>query len=117
MLRATGNDLCNGCHLADLVKPAADGTIVLPGGAVLAPAFAKGLSRIALDTTRTKGHPQRNHPVAGIAKASRNPLAKTIAGKEMTCTSCHSPHSGKSGGLFVGGAATQAQLCLSCHPK
>jgi len=117
MLRVTGNDLCNGCHLADLVKPAVDGTIGLPGGATLTAAEAKGLSVIALDSTRTRGHPQRNHPVAGIAKEGRNPLSKSIVGKEMTCTSCHSPHSGKSGGLFVGGAATQAQLCLSCHPK
>ncbi len=118
MVRATGNDLCNGCHLSDLVKPAADGTIVLPGGATLEGADAAALKLITLDPTRTKNHPQPGHPVAGVAReGSRSVLAKSIVGKEIGCSSCHSPHSGRTRALFSGGVESHVKLCLACHPR
>ncbi|MHB8798368.1 MAG: cytochrome c3 family protein [Thermoanaerobaculia bacterium] len=118
MLRTIGNDLCSGCHLDRLVEPAADGTITLPGGAKLDAVRAKALSRIALDSERAKDHPQQNHPVTGTMRdGKRNPLARGVVGKDLSCSSCHSPHMGRSRALFVGGAESASQLCLQCHPK
>lgn len=118
LLRTVGNDLCNGCHLAEIVKPATDGSVLLPGGGRLVDDDAKRLRRISLDPSRKYGHPQPGHPVAGTAKDDpKHPLSPSILGKELSCTTCHSPHSGKSRQMFSAGATSQSELCLRCHPK
>jgi len=49
------------------------------------------------------------HPVSGKPDPSRE-------GKELSCVSCHSPHSSSHKGLFVHDE-TKENLCLLCHKK
>lgn len=120
LLRALGNDLCNGCHLDGSVVRDAQGNVNLPGGFRLAGDEAKALRLISLDSARERNHPVPGHLVSGKAKAShdpRNAVAAELEGREITCLSCHGPHSGASKALFIKDIAGQAQLCQACHRK
>jgi predicted CXXCH cytochrome family protein len=71
---------------------------------------------------------KRRHPIDGVIDPSTvkmismpdpaNPKKKIMApdpnvpGKEMTCASCHDPHSSDFKGLL-----TQARICTKCHKK
>jgi len=52
------------------------------------------------DKHSTKGRPDPSRP-----------------GKEMSCTSCHSPHSSNGKFLFLDEAVHSGNLCLLCHKK
>ena len=116
LLRVAGNDLCNGCHLSGSVKSDAAGVIGLPGGYSLAGERARRLRVVDLDTARRKNHPILNHPVAGKPSGTgRAALARPVG--EMSCLSCHVPHSARSPELFAFAAGSRLELCSACHPK
>lgn len=119
LLRATGNELCNGCHLDGAARPDASGAVSLPGGFILDPPTATLLRRVSLDGTQSKNHPLPGHPVAGVAKQTnpRGALSKNVLGQEITCLSCHAPHSAPTATLFSGDATGPAELCQRCHEK
>ena len=50
------------------------------------------------------------HPVRGKPDPSRE-------GKELSCVSCHSPHSSSHKGLLVLDGTKTENLCLLCHKK
>jgi predicted CXXCH cytochrome family protein len=52
-----------------------------------------------------------NHPIQGRL----DPIKK---GRELSCVSCHNPHSSRKKGLLVNDAASSpAEICLVCHTK
>ena len=52
------------------------------------------------------------HPVSGV----KDPSAPKT-GREMTCISCHNPHSGDVRYFFVNNAEDRLMLCQMCHNK
>jgi predicted CXXCH cytochrome family protein len=54
--------------------------------------------------------PLGNHPV----KSKTDP---TRPGRELTCTSCHTPHTSGAKRLFVNDRVSVESLCLHCHTK
>ena len=51
-----------------------------------------------------------NHPVTGKPDPSR-------PGRELSCTSCHNPHSSNLVSLFASESLSLRSLCLMCHKK
>jgi len=51
-----------------------------------------------------------NHPIQGRKDPSR-------IRRELTCTSCHNPHSSISRHLFAADVNTPKDLCLKCHSR
>jgi predicted CXXCH cytochrome family protein len=100
MLRATVNELCLDCHLANLKR-----------------APSRYLPTIELTANNSMGHPYVRHPVSG----SHDPLT----GGEMCCISCHLPHGGtKLHHLKMGSEIPEDALnrntetkdmCIKCH--
>ena len=118
LLRGVGNELCLGCHLAEEIERTDGGDLELRWGYTVPSHRAGDLRLVVLDRTRTRDHPVRNHPVAGLVEGtSRTRVVKSLLGEEMDCRSCHDPHTGASHGLFAFGAASSAELCLACHPR
>lgn len=116
LLRARGNQLCLGCHLEGEVSIDASGTARLPGSLSLQGVQAESLKVIDLDPSRTRNHPISGHPVAGLITTSRRAkLPRALVGTEMTCLSCHVPHTAVTSQLFAYGADSQAELCAACH--
>lgn len=53
----------------------------------------------------TAGHPLAN---------KKNPIKP---GRQMSCVSCHNPHSGAGASLFISGLTGRFALCQECHKK
>jgi predicted CXXCH cytochrome family protein len=118
LLRGVGNELCLGCHIDDEISRTEDGDLQLRWGFSVPSHRAGDLRLIVLDPTRTRDHPIRNHPVAGIVEGkARTRVVRSMLGEEIDCRSCHDPHTGASRGLFAYGAASSAELCVACHPR
>jgi predicted CXXCH cytochrome family protein len=118
LLRGVGNELCLGCHIDDEISRTEDGDLQLRWGFSVPSHRAGDLRLIVLDSTRTRDHPIRNHPVAGIVEGkARTRVVRSMLGEEIDCRSCHDPHTGASRGLFAYGAASSAELCVACHPR
>jgi predicted CXXCH cytochrome family protein len=66
------------------------------------------------DTMNSKhvlaGYGLGGHPISGKADPSR-------PGKEISCTSCHTPHSSLNPFLFTNATGGSGGLCLACHAK
>jgi predicted CXXCH cytochrome family protein len=54
----------------------------------------------------------KGHPLEGVPDPS-----KPQSGKEISCVSCHNPHSADVRYLFVNNAEDKMQLCQMCHNK
>ncbi len=116
LLKEAGNGLCTGCHLSGTVKADADGVLELPGGLVVPPSKVKQLKLVDLDSTQSKNHPIPNHPVSGWPTGEgRSKVPKSFG--QISCLSCHVPHTAGSKELFAFGAKTSFELCMDCHPK
>lgn len=109
-LRAAGNVLCQGCHQG---KPAD----VTPGkapslfGRELPEAeqrFLLEAPRIALDAMGRRGHPNVDHPVAGVPDPNDTK-------RMLSCVSCHQPHGAAERPLLQFGLKSTLELCLRCH--
>jgi predicted CXXCH cytochrome family protein len=118
LLKASGNELCNGCHLDRLVRPDGSGTVLLADGTRLDAKRSAGLARINLDPTDTAGHPIAAHPVSGeVGSDAERSVAPALVGEQLSCLSCHVPHTAKTPSLFAYGATASFELCNACHPK
>ena len=109
-LRAAGNALCSACHVAS-PAPAAAGSAPALFGRDLPEAERKLVSdagRIALDAMGRRGHPNMEHPVAGVP----DPNDKT---RMLSCVSCHQPHGAAGKPLLQFGLTSTMELCLKCH--
>jgi predicted CXXCH cytochrome family protein len=112
-----GNELCEGCHLAGEVVVHGN-EVKLADGYVLYSNRARALKVVDLDADRQRNHPIPNHPVTGTITPERgSDIPKTLEGTQMTCLSCHVPHTAASRQLFAYGAESRAELCTACHPK
>ncbi len=56
------------------------------------------------------GYGSGGHPISGKADPSR-------PGKELSCASCHTPHSSINPFLFTNATDGSGGLCLTCHTK
>jgi predicted CXXCH cytochrome family protein len=116
LLKESGNLLCLGCHLSGTVKAGSDGVLELPGGLVVPPSKVKQLRLVNLDSTHSRNHPIPNHPVAGFATGEGRSKVPISFG-EISCLSCHVPHTAGSKALLAFGAKSSFELCMDCHPK
>jgi len=61
------------------------------------------------------------HIMASFALGDTHPMSgradPTNARRELSCISCHNPHSSSQEKLFVNEAVSPANLCLLCHKK
>ena len=61
------------------------------------------------------------HVLASVGPFESHPLKQKSdpnrKGGELSCTSCHNPHSSNGPRLFIGDAADAKSLCLRCHEK
>jgi predicted CXXCH cytochrome family protein len=60
-------------------------------------------------------HPRQNHPVKGSFEPDVG--LKNLEPIDLSCVSCHNPHSGADRRLFVGGLDDEMALCATCHIK
>lgn len=58
----------------------------------------------------TRGAAGNPHPLKGVV----NPAG---SGEDLSCASCHDPHSGTSSNLFRWGLGSRFALCAKCHNK
>ena len=57
-----------------------------------------------------RGTRKAGHPLSKV----KDPLRE---GKQLSCVSCHNPHSGKSADLFIRNLSGRFSLCQECHKK
>jgi predicted CXXCH cytochrome family protein len=61
------------------------------------------------------------HIMAGYSLGDRHPTKGTTdpakPSRDLSCVSCHNPHSSSQQKLFVNEASSPASLCLMCHKK
>lgn len=58
----------------------------------------------------TRGSGGRPHPLRGVTNPAGN-------GEDLSCASCHDPHSGASSAMFRWGIESRMSLCSKCHQK
>lgn len=69
-------------------------------------------------------HPDKtsgSHVLTGLGFGDKHPMSgkpdPSRKGRELSCTSCHNPHSSARRALFVSEGAKTENLCLLCHEK
>ncbi len=111
LLRAEGNTLCRGCHVdgeKDVTIDAAQSTVTLPWKTVLTSQEYDAATKIGLDAGNRTGHPLFGHPISG--KSPR-------LNREISCLSCHQPHSSTMAFLMPAGLKNELEICDQCHGK
>jgi predicted CXXCH cytochrome family protein len=66
--------------------------------------------KIASEPHVTRGSVGKKHPVRGVTNPAGN-------GEDLSCASCHNPHSGATSALFRWGLDSRFSLCAKCHNK
>lgn len=106
---AAHQDICMGCHVMGMPKvDRANKTVTVPWGQSLTFKQMGSWYYLGLDSTHTKNHPVKGHPVSGP-----NPLVP--GAPAMTCLSCHRAHTSTVANLIPPKYPQQTQLCVSCH--
>ena len=102
------NTLCLECHGPDSEgkKNEAEQTIAIFGGKVTLP---MPYNVPVLPLKYGAGHPVDGHPISGKV----NPQEKTSP--EMTCLTCHTPHSSAQPDLLVKDQQPNMAFCNTCH--
>lgn len=61
------------------------------------------------------------HVMAGFSLGDRHPMKSATdpakPSRELSCVSCHNPHSSSQQKLFVNETSSPSNLCLLCHKK
>lgn len=113
LLRAKAvNDLCLECHgpERDPKKVEGEDLVSIFNGKVVLPGdyFSK---TPALDLKYGLGHPVIGHPTSSVMDFKDPNKVKT----QLTCLSCHQPHSSAQPALLVKDQKSDRQFCGQCH--
>lgn len=113
LLRAQGNALCLECHGPESVPQKLEGGLfAIFGGKVKLPAdYYKRNKVVILPLKYGLGHPVQYHPVSDVM----NPTDITKVKTQMSCLSCHQPHSSAKPGLLVKDQEENMAFCDTCH--
>jgi predicted CXXCH cytochrome family protein len=128
LLTDTPPGLCYGCHDKGIFTkrvqhgPVADGQCLLCHNPH-ASDYAYNLSS-PVEELCTMCHPDKSsgkHVLAGLGFGDAHPVSgkpdPSREGKQLSCLSCHSPHSSVNKALLVHDGTTTKSLCLLCHKK
>lgn len=110
-LKAQTNQLCLGCHGLDRGAKVSEDkkTVTLPWGTEMELGEYQAAPKVVLERGDRTGHPAAMHPVAG-----KNTLGKPTD-PDITCLSCHVPHSSAAHNLMPPGLQTDIDVCGRCH--
>ncbi|MFQ6108812.1 MAG: cytochrome c3 family protein [Candidatus Aminicenantales bacterium] len=114
------NKLCLECHLQGKREKPSGKEVTILGKIKLRDSDLASISKIALSSDLTRGHPQLRHVVSGFISpelAKKKKIKDLIFSGEITCLSCHDSHAGASSSLYAGGLMGRSQVCLKCHRK
>jgi predicted CXXCH cytochrome family protein len=128
LLTAAPPDLCYSCHdkgaftKKNVHPPVAAGqctTCHAPHSSDKSYLLDKTVDKLC--STCHEGRSSGKHVLAGYGLGDRHPTKgkadPSRPGKELSCTSCHSPHSSEVKYLFPDKAGSAGNLCLMCHTK
>lgn len=117
-LRASANDLCVGCHVPSTSRKGDVREVITKK---MGPEELAKVPQIRLNRSG-KGHPFDGHPV--FARPSQK---KHKAEAELSCFSCHLPHTSKVPHLGYAGTVQKADVlnweseplspCIACHVR
>lgn len=115
LLRAkNSNTLCLECHGPDSQpkKLEAEHVLTIFNGGVRLPEdyFAKN-KVVVLPLKYGRGHPVDGHPVSDVVDPTD--ISKTRA--QISCLSCHQPHSSAQPDLLIKDQSNNLAFCSSCH--
>ena len=96
--------LCLVCHDPHASKQPSQ--LVLPAYDLCVSCHAK----VVGEPHVTRGSSGKPHPLKGVV----NPAGE---GEDLSCASCHDPHSGVSNAMFQWGVKSRFVLCGKCHQK
>jgi predicted CXXCH cytochrome family protein len=97
-------DLCLVCHDAHASDEPAQ---------LVAPAYELCTAcheRVGKEPHVVRGSVGKRHPLQGVV----NPAGR---GEDLSCASCHNPHSGPTKEMFRWGITSRMSLCSKCHNK
>jgi predicted CXXCH cytochrome family protein len=128
LLTSEPPDLCYACHdkgmftKKNVHPPVAAGQCTAchaPHSSGMASLLEKPVDELC--STCHDGKSSGKHILAGYGLGDRHPTRgrpdPARPGKELSCTSCHSPHSSYGKFLFPDEAVHSDNLCLICHRK
>ena len=58
-----------------------------------------------------RGHPVSGHPVSDVMDPTNIPKVQT----QLTCLTCHQPHSSAQADLLVKDQSNNLAFCITCH--
>ncbi len=96
--------LCMVCH--DPHASSEPSQLVMPAYDLCASCHA----RVVDEPHVTRGSVGKKHPIKGVINPAGN-------GEDLSCASCHDPHSGASSAMFRWGLSSRFALCAKCHNK
>lgn len=102
--------LCAGCHVEQLEIKADEKThaVALPWNqAIPEDEYAQAI-KIGLDAGNRSGHPMAGHPISG---------KNTKGSGEISCLTCHQPHSSALPKLMPAGVKSGLEVCAKCHKE
>jgi predicted CXXCH cytochrome family protein len=109
------DDLCLECHGPESPAPKkveGEPLITIFGGSVKLPEdYFQRNRTFVLPLKFGRGHPVEGHPIANVV----DPKDITKLRAQLSCLSCHQPHSSAQPDLLVKDQANNAQFCASCH--
>ncbi len=111
LLRASApNALCLECHGPEAAPQKLEGehlVTIFDGKVKLPEDYFTKVPRLPLKYGL--GHPTDQHPVSGPSQPNQPTSA------QMTCLTCHQPHSSQQANLLVNDQAANMQFCDTCH--
>ncbi len=96
--------LCMVCH--DPHASSERGQLILPAYDLCVSCHAQ----VAKEPHVARGSGGKPHPLKGVT----NPAGM---GEDLSCASCHEPHSGVSNAMLRWGVSSRMNLCSKCHKK
>jgi predicted CXXCH cytochrome family protein len=128
LLTSDPPDLCYACHdkgmftKKNVHPPVAAGqctTCHVPHSSDMASLLEKPVNELC--GVCHDGKSSGKHILAGYGLGDRHPASgrpdPARSGKELSCASCHNPHSSYGKFLFLDEAVKSGNLCLLCHKK
>lgn len=128
LLIAAGGDLCFNCHDNGMFTKAVQHSPVAGGECTTchnphSSDNAKNLEAppAELCTMCHGDEAGEGHVLTGLGLGDKHPLVgkpdPSQEGKELSCISCHTPHSSDHASLFKHDSAKAENLCMKCHRK